>query len=123
MIEIINRIQRARLQTEHFPDGKHLWATLSRPKAQREHSGHTYKMRRLLYTLDWDARRSDPEYTTGTFWAEDKLLGSVARIRPEGRECEDGRAAGSWIDAEAFSAITGKSREEVLKAWKVCWTS
>ena len=123
MLALIGKIQAARFQTEHLMDGKHVWATLSRPKSERERASHTSKMRRLLYTLGWDARQSDAEYPTGTLWAKDKLLGSVTRSRPQAGTCEAGRAANSWIDVAAFCSITGKTGEEVLNAWKGCWES
>ena len=123
MLALIGKIQMARFQTEHLQDGKHVWATLSKPKSERERSSHASKMRRLLYTLGWDARQSDPEYPTGTLWAKDKLLGSVTRSRPQGSTCEEGRAPSSWFDVGAFSSITGKTNEEVLSAWKGCWES
>ena len=121
MLALISKIQAARFQTEHLQDGKHVWATLSKPKTERERSSHTSKMRRLLYTLGWDARQSDPEYPTGTLWAKDKLLGSVTRSRPQGSTCEEGRAPNSRIDVMSFSAITGKTSQEVVTAWKGCW--
>ena len=123
MLAIVGKIQSARLQTEHLADGKHVWATLSRPRAERERASHASKMRRLLYTLGWDAHQSDPEYSTGTLWATDKLMGSVTRSKPEGVMCEKGRAADSWINVEAFSDLTGKTREEVMTAWQGCWAS
>ena len=121
MLALVGKIQSARIQTEHLPDGKHVWATLSRPKWERERASHTSKMRRLLYTLGWDAKQSDAEYSTGTLWAKDKLLGSATRTRPQGTTCEEGRAVGSWIDVKAFVSVTGKNAEEVLAAWKGCW--
>ena len=117
MLAVVGKIQSARLQTEHLADGKHVWATLSRPRSERERASHASKMRRLLYTL------SDPEYSTGTLWAKDKLMGSVTRSRPEGVVCEQGKAAGSWISVEAFSELTGKHKDEVMKAWQGCWES
>ena len=81
MLAIVSKVQAARFQTEHLADGKHVWATLSKPKAKRDRSSHTSKMRRLLYTLGWDAKQSDPEYATGTLWAKDQLLGSTTRTR------------------------------------------
>ena len=123
MLAIVGKVQAARLQTEHLADGKHVWATLSKPKAERERSSHASKMRRLLYALGWDAKRSDPEYATGTLWAGEKLLGSTTRSRPQHKACEDGRAANSWIDVEAFGEVTGKPKEEVILAWKKCWES
>ena len=121
MLAIIGKIQAARFQTEHLADGKHVWATLSKPKAERERSSHTSKMRRLLYALGWDAKQSDPEYATGTLWAKDKLLGSATRPRPRSGTCEPGKAENSWIQVEAFCAITGTSSEEVVSAWRGCW--
>ena len=121
MLAIIGKIQAARIQTEHLPDGKHVWATLSKPKAERERSSHISKMRRLLYVLGWDARQSDPEYATGTLWAKDQLLGSATRPKPQTGTCEASRAENSWIQLEAFGVITGKLTAEVLAAWKSCW--
>ena len=123
MLAVIGKVQAARLQTEHLADGKHVWATLSRPRAQREGASHTSKMRRLLYVLGWDARQSDPEYATGTLWAKDKLLGSVTRSRPNTGSIQAGRAENSWIDLEAFCALTGKTKCEVEQGWKECWES
>ena len=121
MLALVSKIQSARLQTEHLADGKHVWATLSRPKSERERAGHASKMRRLLYALGWDAHQSDPEYSTGTLWARDKLIGSVTRSQPSEVTCERGRAAGSWVNVEAVSELTGKNLDEVVKAWQGCW--
>ena len=98
MLALVGKIQNARIQTEHLADGKHVWATVSKTRAERERSSHTSKMRRLLYALGWDAQRSDPEYNTGTLWAGEHLVGSVARPQPQDRACEKGRATNSWID-------------------------
>ena len=123
MLAVVGKIQSARLQTEHLAEGKSVWATLSRPKAERERASHSSKMRRLLYTLGWDAHQSDPEYSSGTLWAKEKLLGSAARAKPEGVHCEQGRAANSWINIDAFSDLTGKTKDEVVQAWQECWAN
>ena len=121
MLSLVGKIQSARLQTDHLADGKHVWATLSRPKSERESASHASKLRRLLYTLGWGAHQSDPEYSTGTLWAKDKLVGSVTRSKPSEVVCEHGRAAGSWVNIEAVSELTGKHEDEVIKAWQGCW--
>ena len=59
MLKIVETVRTARMQTENLHGEATIWATLSRPRAQRLVASHAGKVRKLLWTLGVDAKRTD----------------------------------------------------------------
>ena len=60
--------------------GKRLWCSYSRTKQQRDVSSHCGWIKRALGNLDAEwAREVDLEYSTGSAWLGNSLVGSATR--------------------------------------------
>ena len=75
VLKVVEAVRSARMQTEHLQGEATIWATISKPRAQRLIASHAGKVRRLLWSLGIDARRADCEYSSGTVWMGEPRCG------------------------------------------------
>ena len=81
MSNMVEKVQDAHVQTEQLPPKSSLWASFSRPRSQRLTASHASKIRKLLWTLQVNAKAADCEYSTGTVWYGELSLAVPAASR------------------------------------------
>ena len=120
MDKVMHLVREAKMQTQHLPDNTSIWAAVSRPKAVRRMAAHAGKVRRCLYLLDMNAKKSECEYSSGTVWMGGALLASATRCKPNQDGILEGVTPGSWLDAVAVAHVVPCEVKRVVDAWKQC---
>ena len=115
VMSMADAIRSAKMQTENLVGDATVWAALSKPRAQRLNASHAGKLRRLLWSLKMDARVADCEYSSGSVWMGEHLIGSVSRRPSPNVNTEKGVVDGSWVDLAACAKIA-----TVKETWEAC---
>ena len=123
MTKVIQTVRDARMQTQNLPDDSTIWAAMSRPKAARQLAAYAGKVRKCLYTLDVNAKRSECEYSSGSVWLGGVLLASATRQPPLRETILKGKAPNSWLDAQAVANAVPCAVHGVETAWKTIMES
>ena len=123
MSKVIQIVRDARMQTQHIPDDATIWAAMSRPKAARLLAARAGKVRKCLYMLEVNAKRSECEYSSGTVWLGGVLLASATRQAPARDTVLQGKVANSWVDAQAVANAVPCAIHRVETAWKAVMES
>ena len=121
MIEVVKAVSEAEKHLPHMRDGKTLWASVSKPKAERDRAAHASKMRRLLHGLGGGlVAQAETEYTSGTFFLRERMAGSAIKPKPQDpcRVIAEGRLPGSWVDIGHIAKMSKRSDREVHQAWQ-----
>ena len=120
MMEMVETIRSAKMQTENLMGEATVWAALSKPRHQRLNASHAGKLRRLIWSLKLDARTADCEYSSGSVWMREHLLGSVTRRPPSHGTIEKGTVEDSWVDIAAVAKIATVAQNVVKETWEAC---
>ena len=117
MLALIARINDPRISTQKLASGGTLWATVSRPKADRGNGSHASKVRRLLRMVSADFDEVDAVYDTGSVWHKDLLVASVEKPR-NGAHVRKGKLDSSWVDLVALAKTTARPQEDLEGMWQ-----
>ena len=118
MVEVMNLVNKASIPTEHTLDGRPVWSTISRNRAQRVEGSHASKVRRVLPSLQLAMDNVDTDYKEGSVWRDDVLIGSATRPEPHGVKTAKGKTEGSWFSPELLAKGAGINEDVVTSAWQ-----
>ena len=121
MMDVIKAISEAEKHLPHMAPDRKLWASVSRPKGERDRAAHASKIRRVLHSLgNGLISQADTEYLTGTLFLGDRMAGSAIKPRPPdaGRVLAEGRLPGAWVDIGHIAKFAKVPESVVHKAWQ-----
>ena len=96
---------------------KRLWMAYSQTPERRRRARYAGKVKRLVLEQGGNKDNLQVECATGTLWYQGRRIASATAPSPQGHNTS--KCALGWIDAEAISGFTHKSKETVLAAWNV----
>ena len=121
MMDVIKAVTEAEKHLPHMAPDRKLWASVSRPKGERDRAAHASKIRRVLHLLGQGLiNQADTECLTGTLFLGDRMAGSAIKPRSlePGRNLAGGRLPGAWVDISHIAKYAKIAEATVHKAWQ-----
>ena len=123
LIKIVQDIRGASMAARSMPNGKTLWAALSKSKMERLRAGHAGKTKRLILEVNASEKHAmDVEWGAGSVWMRSQLVSSAVRTPPKGAAVKQGKAPGMWIDVPHIARMLGTSSEGLAERWEALIT-
>ena len=94
---------------------KRLWMAYSQTPERRRRARYAGKVKRLMLEQGGNKDNLQVEFATGTLWYQGRRIASATAPPPQGNNAT--KCALGWVDAEAISGFTRKSKETILTAW------
>ena len=118
MIAMVQAIRAAQMSSKSMEAGRNLWATLSKTKAERLHSSHAGKLKRMILEIDESEKpHLDVEWNAGSVWLKGNLIGSATRPKPIGASIAAGKTPGAWMDPGLLGRLMGCSEPDLRERW------
>ena len=114
----IQKVRQAHQATGAInPDGsvKYLWMAYSQTPERRRRARYAGKVIRLVLEQGGNKDSLQVEFATGTLWYQGRRIASATAPSPQGQNTS--KCALGWLDAEAVSGFTHKTKENILAAW------
>ena len=115
MRKVMMAFQQKRIPIEGHD--RTIWCTFSKPRDARERSGHCRTIRAAVYAFNRDKiEEVDSDYTTGTTWIGQSMLGSAVTKPPHPDHrvhTIDGKTCRPWVDLTALSEETQADMTEL----------
>ena len=118
LIKLVQDIRGASMASTSMPNGKTLWAALSKSKMERLRAGHAGKTKRLILEVNVSEKHAmDVEWGAGSVWMRSQLVASAVRAPPRGAVVKQGKAPGMWVDVPQIARMLGTSGESLGDRW------
>ena len=119
MIKLVQDIRGASMASKSMPNGKTLWAALSKSKMERLRASHAGKTKRLILEVNVSEKHAmDVEWGAGSVWMRSQLVASAVRTPPKGAAVKPGKGPGMWIDVANIARMLGTSSETLADRWE-----
>ena len=79
---IVDKVNQSAMGTQNMMEGRPIWATTSRDRADRGENSRVSKIRRVFHVLFVAFFAYECDYREGSLWVGEELIGSATRQPP-----------------------------------------